>query len=256
MTIWKPKKGLKQVTTDKGRWYEKDGKKFYSVTTIIDAQNSAQDKLTLEKWKQKEIEAGRDPNKASMDGDLMHKLIEDFLEDYELPEASKERGYKLFEQYYKGFLLPTHIVPHLIEGRLYNTVQGYGYAGTVDLVATIQTEPEGPEILTVIDHKSIKNIKQIDWKAPKHLLQIAAYAKAIKDQYGKEVDEARVNYASTTGFESRVYNKEEIAQAWSNFYRFKLKKFYEEGHDDKLQGAESEAEHTRTDGSEPGSDGN
>jgi hypothetical protein len=255
--LWKPTKALKQITTDVGRWYQ-DGKrnKYYSVTTIIDAQKSAQDILVLEKWKQKEVEAGRNPAQASLDGDMMHKMIENYLQDMELPREGKDRAYKLFDQYYKGFLLPTDIQPTMIEGAVYNTVNNYRYAGTVDLVASIQTEPETPRKLAIIDHKSIKNIKQVGWKAGKHLIQIAAYAKAIKDQYNKEVDVAIVNYASTTGFKSMVYNKEEIAKAWSNFYNFYLKKFYEEGHDAKFQGAEPITKYTFVDGPVSGNNDN
>lgn len=241
MDLWKKQqKKLTQITTEEGRWYEDSKKKkYYSVTTVLDAQKSPQDIIALEQYKEKEIAAGRDPKQAALDGTELHRLIEEYLlGDYELPDFEKDRPHKLFKQYYEGFLKPVHVVPHLIEKQLYTSINNFGYAGTVDLVATIQTEPEGPEELVLIDHKSIKYTSQINWKVKKHLLQSAAYAKAVKDRYGKEIDKIVINYASTTKFESRVFEKEEIVKAWNNFYLYYLKKFYEEGHDNRLQEAQ------------------
>jgi len=229
--LWEPLPPMKQVTTDKGRWYELDGDPYYSVTTIIQASKTVAAKRAIEDWKRSEIKAGRDPNRFSRDGDAMHALIEYYYENaYEHPplEMCKGRGYQLYKQYNEGYLSKVHVVPHLIEGRVYNEVDGMRYAGTIDLVATIQEEPGGKKQLALIDHKSISEIKNASSKRKGYIPQLAAYAKAIKDRYGKTVDVAILNFASTKSFKSYKIDMKEILEQWDQFY-YKMASFYEKG---------------------------
>ena len=79
---------------------------------------------------------------------------------------------------------------HTVEEKVYH--RGHKYAGTVDATATINDE------YCVIDFKTSKSIYS------SYHLQCAAYAKAIEDMRGKEVDKAYVlRFDKATGeFES------------------------------------------------------
>ena len=234
--LWEPLPDLAQITTDSGRWYEfcdsSYGKeKFYSVTTIISASNTEQDKRALNNWKLGQIKEGKDPNQPAADGERMHKLIEEYFKrGYEQPKLAdcSGRGYQLYKQYNEGFLSSNYIIPHLIEGRLYTTVDGMSYAGTVDLVATIQSNPEGTKELALIDHKSINKMGNSKSKLKKYLGQLSAYAKAIKDRYGITVDVAYVNFASEKSFKSYRIELDQIMEGWNDFY-YTLNSFYKKG---------------------------
>ena len=229
--LWEPLPPMKQVTTDRGRWYELDDEAYYSVTTIIQAAKTVGAKRAIEDWKRAEIKAGRDPERYSRDGDAMHALIEYYYQRaYELPplEMCKGRPYQLFQQYKEGYLDRVHVIPHIIEGRVYNEIDGMRYAGTIDLVATIQEEPGGPKQLALIDHKSISEIKNASSKRKGYIPQLAAYAKAIKDRYGKTIDVAILNFASTKSFKSYKIDMSEILEQWDQFY-YKMVSFYEKG---------------------------
>tara|TARA_R110000823_G_scaffold241207_2_gene365982 strand:+ start:1306 stop:2073 length:768 start_codon:yes stop_codon:yes gene_type:complete len=229
--LWEELPRLEQVTLDSGRYYTKDDEKYYSVTTIIDAAKTVGSKNAIEAWKKAEIADGKDPSRYSREGEHMHSLIEYYYRNnYSYPplEQCKGRGYTLFKQYDIGFLKNTHVIPHIIEGRLYTEVDGMKYAGTVDLVATIQTEPEGPKRLALIDHKSISKMGNASSKRKGYIAQLAAYAKAIKDKYGKTVDVCILNFASEKGFKSYEIEMPEVLEQWDQFY-YKLESFYRKG---------------------------
>lgn len=241
--------------------------KYYSVTTVIDASKSISAKKAIDDWKRREIAAGKDPGRFSRDGDLMHQLIEFCIKNngeypteedigeinkvlkdsaeiidtkkllkvylesgYASPEIedSLPRAYKLFKKYDEEFLKKVHVVPHVIEGRVFTEVDGMKYAGTIDLVATVQHEPEGKKELAIIDHKSISNIKNASSKRKGYLPQLAAYAKAIKDKYGKTIEVAYLNFASEKSFKSYRIELSEILEQWDQFY-YKLDSFYRKG---------------------------
>lgn len=233
-SLWEPLPDMAQITKESGRWYEFCDKglgddKYYSVTTIIDSAKSVSSKKAIEDWKRSEIRQGLDPNRYSRDGDKMHELIENYIiQGYKYPKAEqcKGRGYQLFKQYEQGFLKKVSITPHIVEGRVFADVNGLRYAGTIDLVATVQTEPEGKEELAIIDHKSVSEIKKASSKRKGYLPQLAAYAKAIKDRYGKVVDCAYLNFASEKSFKSYRIDMEEILENWDRFY-YNLHGFYE-----------------------------
>ena len=229
--LWKPLKPLKQVTTDKGRWYEDvddPSKKYYSVTTVIDASKSAAARNAIEAWKKAEIAEGKDPNRYSVEGEHMHSLIEYYYRNaYEYPPLDQcyGRGYQLFKRYDEGFLKTTSVIPLIIEGKIYTEVDGMKYAGTIDLVAEVRTEPESKPEIALIDHKSISKIKNASSKRKGYIPQLAAYAKAIKDQYGITIDCAYLNFASERSFKSYRIEIEEIMEQWDQFY-YKLDAFY------------------------------
>lgn len=104
-----------------------------------------------------------------------------------MPEnAQAERAINAFREWVKT----NEIEWHTVEEKVYH--RGHKYAGTVDATATINDE------YCVIDFKTSKSIYS------SYHLQCAAYAKAIEDMRGKEVDKAYVlRFDKATGeFES------------------------------------------------------
>ena len=63
------------------RKYQFDGEKLPSVTSILQATKSEEDKASLENWKQRVgyTEANKIKNEASNRGTSLHSYIEDFL---------------------------------------------------------------------------------------------------------------------------------------------------------------------------------
>ena len=232
--LWEPLPPLNQITTDTGRWYsppDAPEDRYFSVTTIIDSDKNVSSRQALEAWKRSQVLEGKDPKQPSIDGDKMHNLIENYIrQGFKLPKASDSSGraYKLFKQYEQGFLKTHSIVPHLIEGRLFTEVNSMKYAGTVDLVASIQVTPEGKTELALIDHKSISKIANASSKRKGYIPQLSAYAKAIKDKYGLTIDVAYLNFASVDGFKSYRIELAEILENWDVFHS-KLVRFYGKG---------------------------
>ena len=95
---------------------------------------------------------------------------------------------------------------HSVEQKLYH--RGHKFAGTVDATATVNEE------YCVIDFKTSKAIY-----APYHL-QCAAYAKAIEDMTGKEVEKAYVlRFDKNTG-EFEAQSSVEILENFVAFLGF------------------------------------
>jgi hypothetical protein len=77
--MWKTKKkDLKQVTTDDGRWYEdKDGKRHYSVTTIL--KYGQDEPYYLKRWKEETTDA--DKCEGCDAGTVMHWFCEEYYRE-------------------------------------------------------------------------------------------------------------------------------------------------------------------------------
>ena len=226
---------LKQVTLDSGRYYEDEvGEKYYSVSTILDKTMHPAKRKALDDWKASLPvgEADNIRNSAASRGTQLHTLIEQYLlRGYQLPDEEFCQGeaYQLFQQYHKGFLRPAYIIPRLIEGKTHYSPNGFGYAGTVDLVAHIQLPTDKEPILTAVDHKSINKIEKASDRVPGYKEQLAGYIASIRAKYGDEGDIRRgiINFASTRGFRQYVMDFDEIGEFWGRFHG-KLERFYKE----------------------------
>lgn len=249
-----------QVTTDKGRYYldlelteelrkliysREDTsseieklKPYYSVTTIKSYTDPKSKREALEKWRQAEIEAGRDPSAASKEGDIFHGYLESYYDNkFELPEKEEceARPFQLFEQYNKNFLKKAHIEPVEIETQYKTEVNGYRYAGTIDFLGNVQVAGEDDKpYLELNDHKSIKKLGDASSRIKGYWLQQVAYAKALKDA-GIVIHRARINFASTRGFKTFVLSLDELVEKYwkeegqfysrlENFYKYRCNK--------------------------------
>ena len=146
--------------------------KLPSVTSILQATKSEEDKASLENWKQRVgyTEAKRIKNEASNRGTSMHSYIEDFLKGrinesfFESNENYKNMAKEIIEKGIKGKLEEIYG----IETTLYYPEK---YAGTADLVGIYQ----GKE--SIIDFKQANRPKKIDY-IQDYFLQLGAYTLA------------------------------------------------------------------------------
>ena len=146
--------------------------KLPSVTSILQATKSEEDKAALENWKQRvgQEEANKIKTEASNRGTFMHSYIEDFLKG-----RINESFFESNEQYKN---MAKEIIDKGIIGKLeeiygMETTLHYPekYAGTADLIGIYQ----GQE--TIIDFKQANKPKRRDY-IQDYFLQLGAYTLA------------------------------------------------------------------------------
>ena len=154
------------------RKYLFDDEKLPSVTSILQATKSEEDKAALENWKQRvgHKEANKIKNEASSRGTSMHSYIEDFLKG-----RINESFFESNEQYKN---MAKEIINKGLKGKLeeifgMETTLHYPekYAGTADLVGIYQ----GKE--AIIDFKQANKPKKVDY-IQDYFLQLGAYTLA------------------------------------------------------------------------------
>ncbi len=154
------------------RKYQFDGEKLPSVTSILQATKSEEDKAAIKNWIERvgSTEANRIKNEASNRGTSMHSYIEDFLRGrinesfFESNEKYKNMAKEIIDKGIKGKLEEIYG----IETTLHYPEK---YAGTADLVGIYQ----GKE--TIIDFKQANKPKKVDY-IQDYFLQLGAYTLA------------------------------------------------------------------------------
>ena len=140
-----------------------------SVTSILQATKSEEDKASLKNWKARvgEERAEQIKNEASSRGTSMHSYIEDFLKGrinesfFESNEQYKNMAKEIIDKGIKGKLEEIYG----IETTLYYPEK---YAGTADLVGVYQGQQ------SIIDFKQSNKPKKIDY-IQDYFLQLGAY---------------------------------------------------------------------------------
>ena len=154
------------------RKYLFDDEKLPSVTSILQATKSEEDKAALENWKQRvgHKEANKIKTEASSRGTSMHSYIEDFLRG-----RINESFFESNEQYKN---MAKEIINKGIKEKLeeiygMETTLRYPqkYGGTADLVGVYQ----GKE--AIIDFKQANKPKKVDY-IQDYFLQLGAYTLA------------------------------------------------------------------------------
>ena len=155
------------------RKYLFDDEKLPSVTSILQATKSDEDKAALENWKQRvgHKEANKIKTEASSRGTSMHSYIEDFLRG-----RINESFFESNEQYKN---MAKEIINKGIKGKLeeiygMETTLRYPqkYGGTADLVGVYQ----GKE--AIIDFKQANKPKKVDY-IQDYFLQLGRLAPLI-----------------------------------------------------------------------------
>ena len=186
-----------------------DGTLVPGVTTVLGILN----KPALVPWANKlglqGIEVGKFVDDKAAIGTLAHQMIADYLrgETTDTSEYSKmqieqaENSILSFLEWEKSHKLN----PILIEQPMVSERHGFG--GTVDLIASLNDEPE----LCLIDFKTSKGI------FPEMFVQVAAYRElALEHELDvRKVRILRIGRTDDEGFEDKPVNH--LAQRWELF---------------------------------------
>ena len=168
------------------RHYALDGSNLPSVTTILKATQSEEDKAAIAAWKERvgHVEAERIKNEASSRGNSMHSYIEQFLlgkmnlDLLEDDNQSKRMAEEIIDNGLKNKLSEVWGA----EATLYYPNK---YAGTADCIGVY----EGRE--TILDFKQSNKPKKKEY-IEDYFLQIGAYSLAHNTVYNSNITQGVV----------------------------------------------------------------
>ena len=201
------------------RKYLFDDEKLPSVTSILQATKSEEDKAALENWKQRVgyKEANKIKTEASSRGTSMHSYIEDFLRG-----RINESFFESNEQYKN---MAKEIIDKGIKGKLeeifgMETTLRYPqkYGGTADLVGVYL----GKE--AIIDFKQANKLKKVDY-VQDYFLQLDAYTLAHNVVYKTNITSGVILLCTVDNLfqDFKIEGKELIM--YQNLFLGRLKKF-------------------------------
>ena len=203
------------------RKYLFDEEKLPSVTSILQATKSEEDKAALENWKQRvgHKEANKIKTEASSRGTSMHSYIEDFLRG-----RINESFFESNEQYQN---MAKEIITKGIKGKLeeiygMETTLRYPqkYGGTADLVGVYQ----GKE--AIIDFKQANKPKKVDY-IQDYFLQLGAYTLAHNVVYKTNITSGVILLCTVDNlFQDFKIEGPELLM-YQNLFLGRVKKFYE-----------------------------
>ena len=203
------------------RKYLVGSEKLPSVTSILQATKSDEDKAALENWKNRVgyKEANRIKSEASNRGTSMHSYIEDFLRGrvnesfFESNEQYKNMAKIIIESVIKGKLEEIYGM----EATLYYPEK---YAGTADIIGIY----EGKQFLG--DFKQSNKIKKSEY-IQDYFLQLGAYSLAHNVIYQTNITLGIILLCTIDNFyqEFRIEGNELIT--YQNLFLGRLKKFNE-----------------------------
>ena len=195
--------------------------KLPSVTSILQATKSEEDKASLENWKERvgHKEANKIKNEASSRGTSMHSYIEDFLRGrinesfFESNEQYKNMAKEIIEKGIKGKL-------EEIYGMETTLHYPEKYAGTADLVGIYQ----GRE--TIIDFKQANRPKKVDY-IQDYFLQLGAYTLAHNVVYETNITSGVILLCTVDNLFQDFKIEDAELIMYQNLFLGRLKKFNE-----------------------------
>ena len=209
-----------RATVDGIRRYLLGEKKLPSVTSILDATKSEEDKAALANWRERtgQKEAEAITKAASSRGSQMHNYLESYLLGRENLSFFEEN-----EQYKK---MAKEIIDKGLTNRL-EEIWGTEctlyypekYAGTADCVGVY----EGKE--TIIDFKQSNKPKKIEY-IDSWLLQTAAYSLAHNIVYNSHIDACVILVCTVDNLFQEFKIKGPELITYQNLYLGSLKKFH------------------------------
>ena len=203
------------------RKYFLDNEKLPSVTSILSATKSEEDKAALANWKERVgfKESERIKTEASSRGQSMHSYIENYLRGrinesfFESNELYKNMANEIIEKGIKGRLEEIYG----IEETLFYPKK---YAGAADLICVYQ----GKE--TIIDFKQSNKPKKIDF-INDYFLQLGGYTRAHDVVYGTKM-KAGIILLCTKDVLFQEFKIEGVElEMYQNLFLGRVKKFYE-----------------------------
>ena len=168
------------------RHYSLDGSNLPSVTTILSATKSEEDKAALAAWKERvgKLEADRIKKEASTRGSSIHKFIEEFLHGKLNQDLIDDNNHskKMAEEIIDNGLKNKLTEVWGAEATLYYPNK---YAGTADCIGVY----EGRE--TILDFKQSNKPKKKEY-IKDYFLQIGAYSLAHNTVYNSNITQGVV----------------------------------------------------------------
>ena len=165
------------------RLYDINSEKLPSVTTILNATKSEEQKASLERWRQKvgAKEADQISRQALNRGSIMHEYLEKFL----LGKLNLDLlGDNSIERQMADQIIENGLRNHVsevwgVESTLYYPKK---YAGATDLLCIL----DGKE--TVVDFKNSSKPRKDEWNHD-YYLQLGAYSLAHNFVYGTNINQ-------------------------------------------------------------------
>ena len=195
--------------------------KLPSVTSILQATKSEEDKASLENWKQRVgyKEANKIKTEASSRGTSMHSFIEDFLRG-----RINESFFESNEQYKN---MAKEIIDKGIKGKLeeiygMETTLHYPekYAGTADLIGIY----EGKECC--VDFKQANRLKKVEY-IQDYFLQLGAYTLAHDVVYKTNITLGVILLCTVDNFYQEFKIEGPELEMYQNLFLGRVKKFNE-----------------------------
>jgi ATP-dependent exoDNAse (exonuclease V) beta subunit len=184
----------KRETIDGLRHYNiNDKEKLPSVTTILDATQSAEKRESLQRWKERvgEEQAEKIKDQAAERGTAMHKILEKYIIDV---------GYVDLTNVGKA---AHNMAIQIIQSGLINVTEFYGtectlhypglYAGQTDLVGIHKGKD------AIIDFKQTNKPKKREWISD-YFSQLSAYAMAHNFIYKTKITKGVIMMCSKDNF--------------------------------------------------------
>ena len=220
--IWSNKfnypKSVRSIEDGLRKYFLNDSK-LPSVTSILQATKSEEEKASLENWKKRVgyAEANKIKNEASNRGTSMHSYLEDFLKGranesfFESNEKYKNMAKEIIEKGIRGKL-------EVIYGMESTLHYPNKYAGTADLIGIYQ----GKE--AIIDFKQANKPKKVDY-IQDYFLQLGAYTLAHNVVYKTNITLGVVLLCTVDNLfqDFKIEGKELIM--YQNLFLGRLKKF-------------------------------
>jgi len=194
--------------------------KLPSVTSILQATKSEEDKAAIKNWVSRvgSTEANRIKNEASNRGTSMHSYIEDFLRGrinesfFESNEKYKNMAKEIIDKGIKGKLEEIYG----IETTLHYPKK---YAGASDLIAIYNGKP------SIIDFKNSTQLRKDEWNF-EYYLQLSAYQMAHNKVYGTDINQGVILVCTKDlMFQSFVIDSERLKNYQEIFLR-KVDEYY------------------------------
>ena len=195
------------------RHYVLDKEKLPSVTTILDATQSAEKRESLQRWKERVgvEQAEKIKDQAAERGTAMHKILEKYIIDVgyvDLTNVGKDAH---------------NMAIQIIQSGLINVIEFYGtectlhypgpYAGQTDLVGVHKGKD------AIIDFKQTNKPKKIEWISD-YFSQLSAYAMAHNFIYKTKIEKGVIMMCSKDNFyQEFVVEGKEFQKHKHNFLR-------------------------------------
>jgi len=202
--------------TANGRFYDCNGQKLPSVTTVLSGTKDEDKQKTLDNWIKRvgEEEANRIRNEAASRGSHMHYILENIIGhgdawQYTPTTAEEKIAFKMANTI-KLNAFPRIQEVYGLEIPLYYPEK---YAGRADVIGVFEGEP------AIMDFKQTNKPKRREWVGD-YFCQLSAYALAHNELYGTDIKKGVVLMCSVDMiYQEFIVEKEEFeayAKLWLN----------------------------------------